>query len=134
MLKFLLVFHFHQECFSSTAVCVTKPVGAEDSFSDHRFSASSFKAGKEPSNGRLNGGSAWIPSTNGNNSDFLEIDLGSVYFICGVVTQGNPSADEWTTEFKLETSLNNKNWTTYEENGVEKVLKCEAVDHTNFGM
>ena len=40
----------------------------------------------------FNGVNAWIPSSNINSNDYLQIDLGSVYFVCGVATQGNPSA------------------------------------------
>jgi len=106
-----------------TSVCAGQPVGTSDIFiiPDHRFSASSSRIANEPSKARLDGDSAWVPSTNNNNDDYLEIDLGSVYFVCGVATQGNSGSSEWTTLYKIKTSLNNRNWTVYMEHGTEKV-------------
>ena len=96
---------------------------------DQRFSASSNRSGRNPYNGRLTGSNAWLPSSNSDASDFLQIDLGSVYFVCGVATQGNPSADDWTQTYKIETSLNNVNWTIYVENHIEKVTaSCTLVE------
>ena len=87
---------------------------------NQRFSASSSRSSNPASNGRLNGGSAWIPNSN-NNNDYLRIDLGSVYVVCAVATQGNPSADDWTETYKIETSLDNVNWQWYQENNAVKV-------------
>ena len=89
--------------------------------SDQRFSASSSLSGRSPSDGRLNGSNAWIPATNNDNNDFLQIDLGSVYFVCGVATQGNPNNDYWTEKYKIKTSLDNVWGTFYSEGGSEKV-------------
>ena len=89
--------------------------------SDQRFSASSFLSGHSPSDGRLKGSNAWIPARDNNNNDFLQIDLGSVYFVCGVATQGNPNNDHWTKTYKIETSLDNDVWAFYSEGGSEKV-------------
>ena len=88
---------------------------------DPRFSASSSLSGSPPSNGRLNGASAWIPSSNNNNSDYLQIDLGSVYLVCAVATQGNKIADDWTETYKIKTSLDNVNWQWYQESDMTKV-------------
>ena len=88
---------------------------------DQRFSASSSLSSSRASNGRLNGGSAWIPSSNNNNNDYLQIDLGSVYVVCAVATQGNPSANDWTETYKIKTSLDNLNWRWYQENNTVKV-------------
>ena len=103
--------------------CVLDPVGVSDSsvISDQRFSALSSLSGRSPSDGRLNGSNAWIPATNNNNNDFLQIDLGSVYFVCGVATQGNPNNDHWTKTYKIKTSPDNVVWTFYSEGGSEKV-------------
>ena len=103
--------------------CVLDPVGVWDSsvISDQRFSASSSLSGRSPSDGRLKGSNAWIPATDNNNNDFLQIDLGSLYFVCGVATQGNPNNDHWTNTYKIETSLDNVLWTFYSEGESEKV-------------
>ena len=96
-------------------------VGVSDSsiIYDQRFSASS--SSNPASNGRLKGGSAWIPSSNNNNSDYLQIDLGSVYVVCAVATQGNKIADDWTETYKIKTSLDNVDWQWYQENDTVKV-------------
>ena len=103
--------------------CVLDPVGVSDSsdISDQRFSASSSLSGRSASDGRLKGSNAWIPATDNNNNDFLQIDLGSVYFVCGVATQGNPNNDYWTKTYKIKTSLDNVWGTFYSEGGSEKV-------------
>ena len=95
------------------------PVGVSNSsiIYNQRFSASSSR--NTASNGRLNGASAWISSS--NNNEYLQIDLGSVYVVCAVATQGNPSADDWTKTYKIETSLDNVNWQWYQENNTVKV-------------
>ena len=109
--------------FSNFLGCVLDPVGVSNSsfISDQRFSASSSLSGHSPSDGRLKGSNAWIPATNNDNNDFLQIDLGSVYFVCGVATQGYPSNDHWTETYKIKTSLDNVVWTFYSEGGSEKV-------------
>ena len=100
------------------------PVGVSScsiiNFYNQKFSASSSRSRSAASNGRLNGNSAWIPSSN-NNNDYLQIDLGSLYVVCAVATQGNPSADDWTETYKIKTSLNNVKWQWYQENNTVKV-------------
>ena len=88
--------------------------------SDQRFSASSSLSRRNPSDGRLKGTNVWIPANNDDNA-FLQIDLGSRYFVCGVATQGNPNGNDWTKTYKIKTSLDNVVWTFYSEGGSEKV-------------
>ncbi|XP_068677366.1 uncharacterized protein [Montipora foliosa] len=110
---------------SGVGACRANPVGVSNStvIHDQRFSASSSLGSSFlPSKGRLNGASAWIPSSTNNSNDYLQIDLGSVYFVCAVATQGNPSADEWTKTYKIETSLDNVIWQMYRENDIVKIF------------
>ncbi|XP_067027637.1 uncharacterized protein [Acropora muricata] len=86
---------------------------------NQRFSASS--SSNPASDGRLNGARAWIPNSN-NNNEYLQIDLGSVYVVCAVATQGNPSANDWTETYKIETSLDNVKWQWYQENNIPKIF------------
>ncbi|XP_068728050.1 uncharacterized protein [Montipora capricornis] len=92
------------------------------SFPDDIASASSSRLGYGPEHCRLYGNGAWLPSTQKNVSDFLQINLGYEFYICATATQGNPTDDQWTTKYKIYTSLDNMNWTTYKENGTEKVF------------
>ena len=55
----------------------------------------------------------------GSNDDYLQIDLQNEYFICAVATQGKPTADHWTTKYKLLFSINNKDWVIHQEDGCE---------------
>ena len=115
-------------CFQFAA-CRMNSVGLSDSsiIYDQRFSASSSLNSGRASYGRLNGGSAWIPISNNNNNDYLQIDLGSVYVVCNVATQGNPSANDWTKTYKIKTSLDNVNWQWYQENNMVKVCMERVV-------
>ena len=121
--------YFGCYCCFQFAACRMNSVGVSDSsiIYDQRFSASSSLSSSRASNGRLNGGSAWIPSSNNNNNDYLQIDLGSVYVVCAVATQGNPSADDWTETYKIETSFDNVNWQWYQENNTVKVCMVRVV-------
>ena len=108
--------------------CACDPVGVSDSsvISDQRFSASSYYSDLfisfSPSDGRLKGSNVWIPATNHNNRDFLQIDLGSLYFVCGVATQGRTTQVQWTKTYKIETSLDNVMWTFFSEGGSQRYI------------
>ncbi|XP_074611771.1 uncharacterized protein LOC141866210 isoform X4 [Acropora palmata] len=113
-----------REVSSGVTACRMNSVGVSDSsvIYDQRFSASSSLSSSRASNGRLNGRSAWIPSSNNDNNEYLQIDLGSVYVVCAVATQGNPSANDWTKTYKIKTSLDNVNWQWYQESNTVKVF------------
>ena len=137
--KYRQTCYFVCYCFFQFAACRMNSVGVSDSsiIYDQRFSASSCSSSDCASNGRLNGQSAWIPSRNNNNNDYLQIDLGSVYVVCAVATQGNPSANDWTETYKIETSLDNVNWQWYQENNAVKVCMVREVaecEHTQIHL
>ena len=101
---------------------------------DDSFSASSiFAPAYAAKNGRLNGKKAWEAETNTDPDDYLQIDLLYEYVICAVATQGNPptqspTAQEWTTEYKLRFSLNGTTFFTYKENKNDKVgMLCSHI-------
>ena len=101
---------------------------------DDSFSASSiFKAKYAAKYGRLNGRGAWEPKTTTDPTDYLQIDLLYEYVICAVATQGNPptqspTAQEWTTVYKLRFSLNGTTFFTYKENKFDKVgMSCSHI-------
>ena len=94
---------------------------------DNSFSASSIFAPTYAAKyGRLNGRRAWEPKTTTDPTDYLQIDLLYEYVICAVATQGNPptqspTAQEWTTEYKLRFSLNGTTFFPYKEKKTDKV-------------
>lgn len=78
----------------------------------------------QPAYGRLNGdrGGGWCAEEPAGNDDWLQVDLGESFELCGVATQGNRNGNEWTTHFKLSYSPDGINWTTYKDpNGLEAV-------------
>ena len=116
--------------------CDSQPIGLASGgrIPDNSFSASSiFKAIYAAKYGRLNGTGAWEPKTNTDPDDYLQIDLLYEYVICAVATQGNPptqspTAQEWTTEYKLRFSLNGTTFFPYNENKADKVgMTCSRM-------
>ena len=96
-------------------------VSSEETFPNSSFSALSSSSGNEAYKGRLNGAGAWSPSTDSNANDYLQINLKYEFVICAVATQGKPTANGWTEEYKLNLSLSGINWDTYQENNIDKV-------------
>ena len=101
-------------------------VASRDTVPDSSFSATSeYSNFYKASNGRLNDTTAcWAPSGNNNVTDYLQIDLGYEFIICAVATQGNgkdPGANEWTTKYKIQLSLDGTTFVSYQENNVDKV-------------
>ena len=80
----------------------------------------------QPAYGRLHGtrGDGWCANER-NGSDWLQVDLGKVFELCGVATQGDvtyDNEDEWVTDFKLSYSSDGNNWESYKDgNGIEVV-------------
>ena len=106
------------------SACEMQALGLASSrlFPDSSFSAWSSANGSEAFKGRLNGVRAWSPSTDGNASDYLQVNLQYEFFICAIATQGSPTADHWTTMYKFLLSLNGSDWVTYQQkSGVDKV-------------
>ena len=108
-------------------------VASSDAFPDNSFSASSTSGSNKAFKGRLNGDGAWLPSNNNDDDEYLQIDLLYEFAICAVATQGNPSADHWTTKYKLQLALidHANNWLTYQEDGIHKVWTCIIVKENN---
>ena len=105
-----------------TVVCGENAVGlASKAIPDWALSASSIGNASTPAkNGRLNGGSSWCASPSDAGS-YLQVDLGSVYIICGVATQGNPIADQWVRTYEILFSAADSKWTSYKEANSTKV-------------
>ena len=87
---------------------------------DERITASSAYPGYPASFGRLNDvRGSWGAYYWGN--EYLQIDLQSLHVICAVSTQGNPVGYWWVKKYTLESSIDNKTWADYKENGLVKV-------------
>ena len=99
---------------------------------DSSFSASSHYDDRyKPSYGRLNGNRrGWAPTTNSDPADFLQIDLLYEYVICAVATQGANGADEWTTNYEIQLSVDGNTMVTYQENNADRVRLYKS--HVNI--
>ena len=73
---------------------------------DQALLASSVASQLTPAkNGRLNltSGSSWCASSR-DTTPYLQVDLGAVYVICVVATQGNSRADQWVKTYQIRYS------------------------------
>ena len=70
----------------------------------------------QPAYGRLNAADGWCANTNGSD-EYLQVDLGQLYEVCGVATQGGgpeyDAIDAWVTAFELLYSQDGKDWKVY---------------------
>jgi len=113
--------------FICRSVC--GPVGVEDKnkIPEARMTASSYYSSNYyPYYGRLNenrGNGAWCAKTTTDRTDYLQVDMGAVHYICAVVTQGIRSRSVWTTGYKVHLSTDGVTWKSYKENNVEKVTR-----------
>ncbi|XP_072043307.1 contactin-associated protein-like 2 [Amphiura filiformis] len=70
---------------------------------------------------RRDGHGGWTAETR-SSAQYLTVDLIDSTRISGVATQGRYETDEYTLKYKLQYSNNGNSWTTYSENGKEKVF------------
>lgn len=104
--------------------CSKEPIGVRlgGTIKDHRITSSSNNGPESsPCMARLHGSLGWSPRTTTNDSDFLQIDLGSVYLLCGVATQGGREGSQWTSSYTIATSLDGSTWVSMKENHTDKV-------------
>jgi hypothetical protein len=59
---------------------------------------------------RLLGEKSWRPRDDDTNP-WLQIDLGKMYYVCAVATQGDPNSDERSKKYKIKWSLGDSTWT-----------------------
>ena len=100
-----------------------------------KLSSSSIHTASTPaSNGRLNytGGPSWCASSS-DSSPYLEVDLGSVYIICAVATQGNSRADQWVKTYQIQSSEDKITWTSHREKG-QAVVRKTCSDEGTFSF
>ena len=88
-----------------------------------------------PYYGRLNenrGNKAWCTTTRTDRTDYLQVDMGAVYSVCAVATQGSPFESVWITSFKVYFSTGGVIWNAYKENNEEKVNSSKSVNDLNL--
>ena len=84
-------------CFSSKIYVTAAPAIAQK-LPDSSFSVSSEYGGVvfSSKHGRLNSPYGWCPKAR-TGKHFLQIDLKTVYTVCGIATQGHKTINYWTT-------------------------------------
>ena len=70
---------------------------------------------------------SWCASIN-DGSRYLQLDLGSVQLVGGVVTQGHVNRPEWTTGFAIEIAGTNEMFSVHEEFGAHIGLRPVNTD------
>ncbi|KAL9950691.1 hypothetical protein ACROYT_G043230 [Oculina patagonica] len=103
--------------------CVNLDLGmGKGTIPDRKITASSSNATAK--NGRLNfaSGSSWCAATSDTNP-YLQIDLQTLHIICPVSTQGNSQADQWVTNYTLQSSTDGSTWIDYTEIEQVKTLR-----------
>ena len=117
--------HVLHKLFLTAGDCDDLDLGMQSgSIPDSKIIASSEKNANAPAkNGRLNyaSGSSWCAGTSDSNP-YLQIDLQTLHIICAVSTQGNSQAEEWVTNYILQSSIDGSHWTNYTEIEQVKVL------------
>ena len=123
------VFEQRGPVLSNGCISVCHDIGVADRsvIPDSSFTASSSYPYYEnkPYFGRLRSSKqGWAPSSKGKVDSYLQVDLGRVYTLCSIKTQGSSIYNEWTKSYKLQLSVDGKNesWFYYgEKKGVDKV-------------
>ena len=79
-------------------------------------SPASHQLNYRPSYARLNGHSAWCTS----RRTYLQIDLGRMYKLTAIATQGGRGPDEWVKRYKISFRAG-PTFVIYSESGSQKV-------------
>lgn len=102
-------------------VCFNNPVGVADIRiilnTQMTSSTSRYNGHYMAYYGRLNDnrGDGWCTQSCCRSQDWLKVDLGKTFQICGVATQATRNYDEWVTDFNLSYSTNGNEWTKYKD-------------------
>ena len=102
--------------------CTAIGVAADKNYvSDSQMTASSVYLSYFAYKGRLNGPSGWCQkSQHITYTDYLQIDMRRLRYVCAVSTQGKKNGS-WVTSYKLKFSTDGVTYTTYQENNTDKV-------------
>ncbi|XP_027051820.1 uncharacterized protein LOC113679072 [Pocillopora damicornis] len=107
-------------------------VGVEDGrIPDEAFTASSSASGRYlPNRGRLNlppsgGKYCWAAGQN-NANQWLQVNLGRLFNVRGVATQGRHDANQWVTSFSLSYTADDFTWVFIKENSQVKTFLANS--------
>ncbi|KAL9952417.1 hypothetical protein ACROYT_G039667 [Oculina patagonica] len=100
--------------------------------SDVSYTATSTDPDHSPSDAVLDNNRAWCTSQSPPN-EYLEVDLGHLYDVCGIVLQGfkNDTVDSFTTKYMLSFSKRRPAWSYYLDNSHSRMEFTIAPDNGN---
>ncbi|XP_049607877.1 uncharacterized protein [Syngnathus scovelli] len=106
-------------------------VEADKHIPDSVFEAYSSMSDTSPEKAQLSRNSCWRPSQDPSTS-WIQVNLGHVRKVTGIVTQGCPYTDQrsWVINFEMKASVDGKRWTEHPD---EKVTG-QPVDLTPTGL
>lgn len=113
----------------SAGNCFTKPIGVSDpkKIPDRQMTAfGAIVTDSAPSYGRLNGdrGNGWC---SGSREDWLQVDLGKAFDICGIATQGDRNGIKWVTDFKVSYLSHGRIWTPYKGGDGKELVRTDLL-------
>ena len=94
----------------------------------HMTASSEYKTCFKPAFARLDRhrGDGWCSQWAKSNREWLQVDLGDIFQICGVASQGDFSGDqEYVSAFKLSFSSNGNDWTYYKKDDGTDMVRME---------
>ncbi|KAL9956906.1 hypothetical protein ACROYT_G038461 [Oculina patagonica] len=130
MLAFASGEEIRNNCFEN-AVGVSNPSVSPD---NHITASSQRGALYLPAYGRLDStsGGGWCAKEADRNDDWLQVDLGNTFEVCGVGSQGYRNGDDqWVTAFKISYSLYGSRWERYKDGNNEEVEFLRSGRSTN---
>ncbi|XP_041484821.1 lactadherin-like [Lytechinus variegatus] len=107
------------------------PLGVENGdIGDESLTASSSEPGNEAHKARLNSSTCdgWVP-LEAEPEPFLQVDLGNIHRVVGVVTQGHRTLEQWTTSIVLSFDSDH-GWTDVDECGSRKIYSANYDTNT----
>ncbi|XP_078670674.1 uncharacterized protein LOC144910899 isoform X1 [Branchiostoma floridae x Branchiostoma belcheri] len=117
--------------------CTAVPLGMESgAIPDGHITASSTHPGCATSKARLHSqqcgpAGAWCASRPLNTNNWLQVDVGAVTTVAGVITQGRSDYPQWVTSYKLRFSRDGSTWSTYQDKlGRENVFSGNSDQNT----
>lgn len=85
----------------------------------------------QPAFGRLDptSGNGWCTKQSDRNDDWLQIDLGKTFEVCGVGSQGirNTKTGEWVKVFKVWYSSDGSRWAPYKGESDEEFVSLTVI-------
>lgn len=82
----------------------------------------------KPQHGRLKfrRGVGWCPEKGSDENQWLQVDFGKTFRVCGVATQGAKKGIRWTTGFTLSFSNDSSQWSQYENGNGKNMVRNKS--------